>query len=165
MICRPVVLLLPVYLIGGLSTRGMCEGLTSRAGKGFSSGGTISDVKHVKWLVGRFEQIVRHAFPVADTTGYSRCFQGGTAGSVLSHAQKQGKCPADTTMRMPNVGLHPCDTGRPGRTACRKIATCPLLQSNFHLTYRYEFTNSQSTSFAGSNGFLVFSRCTRGSGA
>src|SRR5713101_4263402 len=26
MICRPVVLLLPVYLIGGLSTRGKCEG-------------------------------------------------------------------------------------------------------------------------------------------
>jgi hypothetical protein len=60
----------------------------ARAGGGFSSSGTITNVKQVKWLVEWLEQIVHYLFPVADTTEYSRRFQWGTADSVLSHAQK-----------------------------------------------------------------------------
>jgi hypothetical protein len=81
--------------------------------RGFSSNRTITTVKHVRWLVEGFEQIVHHVFPMAATTEYSRCFQGGTADRVLSHTQKQGKWTADTTMWMPNVVFCPSATGRP----------------------------------------------------
>src|SRR6266567_2488739 len=64
------------------------EGLLPMPARGFSSSGTITNVKQVKWLVEWLEQIVHHLFPVADTTEYSRRFQWGTADSVLSHAQK-----------------------------------------------------------------------------
>jgi len=80
---------------------------------GFSSIGMIPNVKHVKWLVEGFEQIVHHLFPVPDTTEYSRRFQGGTADRALSLAQKQGKCTADTSMRMLNVVFCPSARGRP----------------------------------------------------
>ena len=44
-------------------------------GWGFSSSGTIPNVKRVKWLAGRFEQIVHHISPVGDIPSIHQVFK------------------------------------------------------------------------------------------